>query len=306
MSVKMMFKWYKAGKSIEEVAKIVDTSPKNVERLLRKYYPFLFDEEKPLEFKEHSILVVDPSFNANDELSDVKVIPIHDCEKCSKIYEKLSGLWRQPINVKSLVLDRVPTKFSWKDYRIFLNLLEDSVFPIVLITEDPDKVTKSVKKEMKLIDVRIEKVEKFKDVKTIAKMILKEEDRDKIFEELRKTKQPWFWVIGWLREILSDLDEFTRDHYYRVLSFIDENKFNLKDEYLMSMLSYSLFPISQNVRLTFPMQWKKKKEKKDVGENKRLVKKIKVKNKTKKTKKTKKKKSKETKARNKKLDFWCI
>jgi hypothetical protein len=95
--------------------------------------------------------------------------------------------------------------------------------------------------------------------KEIATLILNSEDREKVFKSLHFTDQPWWFVITWLRQATPYAYPKRAMSVYSVLEFVDEHKFNLSSDYLMSALAYGIKPSKTLFIPHFPRLYKKKK-----------------------------------------------
>ncbi|MHC1591753.1 MAG: hypothetical protein ACXQS8_06690 [Candidatus Helarchaeales archaeon] len=263
-------------------------SEKEVESLLKKHYPFLFKKD---EMKD-SILLVDPSFRVEDKES-LLYYNNKDFKNCSDLHSLFCGAHMQTSNRKCIMIDRITKNFKWTDYKVFERLLSESIYPIILVTEKLSYITPSIRKKLKVVDIRSSRdVKDDGDVKSFVEALFNEEDRNLVLQKAFNLKQPWIWSIGWIREIILKISNpYVKEHLLEVIEFIDENKFKVSKDYLLSYLVFATFPLSRKVHPRFPLQWKKKDEQKKEVE----VKKFKVKKTAKKKKATKKKKKKKEK-----------
>jgi len=267
-------------------------SKSEVVSLLRRHYPFLFDDEKKK--RKNVILLVDPSF-IPDGKEDVLYYNNKDFKNCSELYSTVCGAHVQSSDKKYLMIDRIGKNFKWTDYRVFDRMATESIYTIILVTEKLSYITPSIRKKFRTVDIREnKKKESDGSVKSFVEALFNVSDRNSVLKMAMSLKQPWIWSIAWIREfILKVSNPYVREHLTEVIDFVDENKFKVPKDYLLSYLVFATFPLSNVRSARFPLQWKKKSEEKE-----KEIEPKKYKPKKPKKAKRKKKKKKEKKKRN--------
>jgi len=95
-------------------------------------------------------------------------------------------------------------------------------------------------------------VEKLK-VSQAVNLILKEKDRNYVFKALHNLREPWFWIIGWLRHNFPKIYRGQKLIYWlEVVSWLDIHKFKTSKEYIFSVMAYLIEPTTRKFWASFP------------------------------------------------------